>query len=215
MYSGATAAPFGDLNSAGWRVRLQAGTGIYSFRGQQKKSDLTGYEPLSYSDRVSHLDALVGYSAQFGPITAKAFAGAAFVEHDVDGPIDFIAEFNGRDVGPKAQLELWYDPGGPMWASVNAGYTTVLDTYDLNSRVGWRLWDNWSAGLETNLNHRLAKEADLAGAYASGGLFLRYTWDSGEISLSGGLALDLDSDPDIVIDDEVSPYISVAWQKKF
>lgn len=214
VYSGGTSAPFGDLDGNGWRVRAHGGTGVYSFRGHQRQDD-GSYAPLSYRDDVGFLDAMIGYHAQVGPLTAKFFAGATFTEHDVEGPADFTPEISGQTWGPKGQIELWLDPGGSTWASVNGSFTTLLDSYNLNARVGWRVLPNLSLGFETMLNNRVADEVDLAGAYASGGAFARYAWGTGEVSLSGGLTIDLDTDSTIVIDDPVSPYISATWLTKF
>lgn len=213
-YFGGTNAPFGNLHSDGWRLRAQVGTGSYSFRGHHKH-DGQSYTPLEYRDDHDFLDALAGYQMQFGPLTAKVFAGASFSEHIVEGPDDFTPEISGQNVGPKAQVELWYDAGGGMWASLNGSYTTILDTYSVNSRIGWRVLPNLSVGIESTIQNRLADKVDLAGAYASGGAFVRYTWSTGEASLSAGLTVDLDTDDTVVIEDPTSPYIGVNWLTKF
>lgn len=214
IYFGGTTAPFGDLHSGGWRLRAQGGTGVYSFRGHQTKPD-GAHTPLAYRDDVSFLDALAGYQAQFGPLTAKTLAGMSFIEHRIDGPADFTPEISGQTFGPKGQIELWYDGGGAVWASLNGSYTTILDSYNVNSRLGWRIRPNLSVGLEATIQNRLADKVDLAGAYASGGAFARYTWATGEISASGGLTFDLDTDNTVVIEDPTSPYVGVTWLTKF
>ncbi|MDO9382535.1 MAG: cellulose biosynthesis protein BcsS [Hyphomicrobiaceae bacterium] len=194
-YTGSTSAPFGGLDQPGFRLRAQAGHGEYKFEGWKVSRDAAGtflVDRIKIEDRVNTADAMVGYLLQLGALTAKGFAGLAYVEHDVTST-SVTASADGVEWGPRLQLELWYDAGGPYWASLNATYTTAHDTYGANLRGGFRLGQTGiSIGTEISIDSRTAEVTDLTAAYARGGAFVRYAWETGEFSVSGGLAVDLD-----------------------
>lgn len=219
IYSGGTTAPFGNLDHDGFRLRAVAGRGEYRYEGHQLTiypDNSVGFAPVNFTDRVTFTDALIGYMVQMGPLTAKGFAGLAFVDHDLSATPGFKASIEGLDWGPKVQAEFWYDPGGKYWFALNAGYTTAHETYSVNTRAGYRLGDGgWSIGTELTLDNRAAQGTKLNGAYARGGGFLRYGWDSGEISGSLGVAVDLDDNPELLIDEQQSAYAGVNLLTKF
>jgi hypothetical protein len=83
-------------------------------------------------------------------------------------------------------------------------------------QAGFRLGDSgWSIGTELNLDNRATEGIKLNGAYARGGGFLRYAWESGEISGSIGVAVDLDDNPELLIDKQQSTYGGVSVLTKF
>ena len=103
-YAGGTSAPFGDLNKAGIRLRAQAGHGEYKFEGWKVSRDAHGFflvDRVTIEDRVNTVDAMLGYMLQFGALTAKGFAGLAYVEHDVSAA-SFIPPGNGVEWGPNS-----------------------------------------------------------------------------------------------------------------
>jgi hypothetical protein len=226
-YAGGTSAPFGNLNKAGIRLRAQAGHGEYKFEGWKVSRDADGFflvDRLTIEDRVNTVDAMLGYMFQLGALTAKGFAGLAYVEHDVSAA-SFIPPGNGVEWGPRVQIELWYDAGGPYWASLNANYTTAHDSYGASVRGGFRLGQSGiSIGTEVSIDNRTAEGTDLTSAYARGGAFVRYAWDTGEISVSGGLAVDLDDGNPLELQPNASgmyaerleaPYAGISLLTKF
>jgi len=219
-YTGGTTAPFGDLDHDGFRLRAVAGHGEYRFEGFSlvKRGRTLVLDRIAFRDRVTFTDALAGYMMQIGALTAKGFAGLAFVDHDVSAPPGFLAATEGTDWGAKVQIELWYDDGGPFWSAVNAGYTTAQNSYSINVRGGIRLGDSsspLSVGTELTIDNHGAQGPALTGAYARGGAFVRYAWDSGEISLSGGLIADLDDEAGLIIEEQYSTYGGLSILTKF
>lgn len=213
VFSGGTVAPFGGLNDDGWRLRAVLGYGRYSYSGRQLSPP--GQRHLTFSDHVAFADAMLGYQRQFGALTAKGFLGLAVVDHDPSLP-DTTANVSGSEFGPKLQVELWHDPGGINWTALNASYTTAHDTYALDLRSGFRLSDRFSVGTQLTIDNQASDAIGLKGAYARGGAFLRYTWASGEFSVSGGVAVDLDDDPaSMRVDTPTEPYAGVNWLTKF
>ena len=94
---------------------------------------------------------------------------------------------HGLDWGPKGAIELWLNLSPDAFASLNADYTTAHDTISVHSRLGYRILPSVSAGLEATLNGNF-KGSDLDNHDYRGGLFLRYEWFTGEISVSGGMS---------------------------
>lgn len=199
FYSGGTIAPFGHLHAEGWRLRASGGHGQYDYSGKRDN------ERRSFSGAVIYLDALVGYQAQWGPLTVKALAGIAFIEHRI-GPIDPVAN-TGPAFGPKLQTELWYDAGNGYWASLNAAYTTAHDTFSVRARAAYRLTDEISLGPEIEIMDTAVDTAELESAYGRGGGFAAYCWGTGEVSASAGLAGDIDGSS--------SPYVTVNIYSHF
>jgi len=148
-YSGATIAPYSDIFSDGVRLRAATGYGDYSYTGERNAQE------QSFSARTGFVDAL----DRFGPLTAKAFVGISAIEHDVR-PHDPQNPVQGRAYGPKAVVEFWLNMGESAWSSLDAGWTSAHETYAGRVRTGYRLFDDFSLGLEARVNgNELDKEA--------------------------------------------------------
>jgi hypothetical protein len=163
IYTGASLAPFGSVREDGFRLRGVAGHGDYG-RGT-----------------VAFGDLLVGYHSQWGPVTLKAFAGLTAVDHRSDEPTSLPV---GIEVGGKGVAEVWWNVSDRLWTSADLSWSSTPSIYGGRLRLGWRLWPELSSGLEGGA----AGTAD--GDIARVGGFLRYEWATGEVSLSGGLAMD-------------------------
>jgi len=194
LYSGATVAPYSDMFSDGLRLRAAAGYGQYSYAGERRA------QVQSYAANTAFAEALVGYLKRLGPLTAKAFIGAAAIEHDIH-PLDPENPVQGREFGPKAVVELWLNMGSSAWSSLDASWTSAHDTYAGRVRSGYVVYEGVSLGVEARINGN-ALDRD-----ARGGLFVRYAWTGGEVSLAGGLAGRFFDDARDMRD----PYATVNW----
>jgi hypothetical protein len=180
VYSGMTAALFGGLHDNGWRIRGVGGYGRYTYRGLNQK--ITG--------NMSFADGLLGYHQQWGNLTVKLFAGVSWVGHGLS-MIDPENGIVGADIGAKLLLESWLEINPRMWASVDVSWSSVHeDGYWTRVRGGYRVLPDLSLGFEAGA----LGGNDLADARI--GLFARFAWDSGEVSLSAGLSDRIDRDPD-------------------
>ena len=197
-YSGATIAPYSDMFSDGLRLRIATGVGEYSYTGERNAKE------QSFSAQTGFADALVGYLTRAGPLTTKAFVGISAIEHDVR-PHDPQNPVQGRAYGPKAVIELWLNMGESIWSSLDAGWTSAHATYADRLRTGYRLFDDVSLGIEARVNGN-ALDKDVRG-----GVFIRYAWHGGEISLAGGLAGRLFEDANDMRD----PYATLCWLQQF
>ena len=198
-YSGTTFAPFSPtLHSDGWRLRLGGGYGQYSYRGstgalsigdgvidpteEDGRSPDTGETRRYVVDR-SYAEALLGYHLRLGELTAKAFAGAAMSSHTHRTP-DPTTSLSGTQYGFKSALELWLNLGEACWTSLDVSYSSAHDEASGRWRAGYLVAPQISIGPELKYDRNVEGGAGWTGR---GGMFARYFWDGGEISLAGGV----------------------------
>jgi hypothetical protein len=198
IYSSATLAPYGHMFESGVRFRAGVGAGGYTYTGPRSGS------PQSFRADSAFADALVGYLQRFGPLTAKAFVGIAAIEHDIR-PLDPENPVQGSAYGPKLVAEFWLNLGAVGWTSLDLCWTSAHQTYSGRVRAGYRVYRDVSVGAEGRVNgNALDKDA-------RGGLFVRYAWDGGEISLAGGVAGRFLEDAQ----DMTDPYATATWLVQF
>ena len=196
VYSGATFAPFGDVQSDG--LRLRATTGYGNFNTNHYRLGIKNPYPVDVTK--TYADASIGYQSRFGELTAKAFIGLAVLSDTFDG-----GTFGAKqtDVGLKGGLELWLNLGPHAWSSLDLSYADTQATIGGRVRVGYRVLPTVSLGAEgifdrstavANANAKdpigqvpVADQDRFYGTARVGG-FARYEWFGGEISASGGLS---------------------------
>jgi Cellulose biosynthesis protein BcsS len=178
IWSGLTFAPFGAIQEPGWRLRTVTGAGRYAYDGWMLVKGLP--TPARFHGTTLFIDALVGYHLQIGALTLKPFAGAAMVQHVVT-PVDPVSQILGRTVGVKLALDSWLRLGEAAWLNVDGSWTAVHATTSLKARLGYRVWQDLSLGIEASSLSDVNQETRRAG------LFLRYAWDNGEVSVGGGV----------------------------
>jgi Cellulose biosynthesis protein BcsS len=175
VYSGVTIAPYSDMFSDGLRLRSAAGYGGYTYTGNR------GTQVQGFKANTQFADFLVGYLKRLGPLTAKAFVGVSSIRHDVR-PYDAANPVQGLAIGPKGVAELWLNMGSDAWSSLDASWTSAHQTYSGRLRSGYRIVGDLSLGAEARIDGN-ALDRD-----ARGGLFVRYAWTGGEVSLAGGVS---------------------------
>jgi hypothetical protein len=181
VYSGMTLSPFGAIDANGWRVRVVAGYGAYGYDGSRQ---IAGeLERQAFRGTVSFADLLLGYQKRYGSLTLKAFAGGAAENHQVT-PFDAENGAGNLDLGFKGMVEAWLNMTERSWTSLDLSWSSVHDAYSSHLRLGYAIWPNLSLGLEGGA----VGNAEYGGG--RGGAFARYTWSSGEISVSAGPSLD-------------------------
>lgn len=194
-YSGMTfALGSPDIYSDGWRLRLGGGYGRYGYDSIQSHTNC-GVAPLNdicgedgrnrknYQVEHSYAEVLLGYYLQLGRLTAKAFAGAAMSsEHHLK------TDPNNRDdgtwYGVKAALEFWLTLSTVSWISLDLSYSTARNESASQWRSGWRVSPKLSIGPELRYDKNI--ETGDGAWNGRAGLFTRYEWSGGEISLAGG-----------------------------
>jgi cellulose biosynthesis protein BcsS len=197
-YGGMTIAPFSDMFSDGIRLRMASGIGRYRYSGDRNGS------LQDFHAETAFADALIGYLKRMGPLTAKAFVGAAAIEHDVR-PIDLENPVQGRAYGPKVVGEFWLNMGPDAWSSLDASWTSAHQTYSGRLRSGYRIVDDLTLGAEGRIDGN-ALDRD-----ARGGMFVRYAWTGGEISLASGVSGRFFEDAR----DMTNPYATLNWLTQY
>jgi len=197
-FSGITVAPYGHVYSEGLRLRASGGYGQYSYEGTREG------EAVVFNATTGYAEALVGYLKTFGPLTAKAFAGIAVIEHEIT-PFDPDNPMQGQKVGPKLATEFWLNMGPFAWSSVDLSWTSAYSTSAVHARTGYRVFDDVSIGLEGAIN------SNTMGEEARAGLFVRYAWQGGEVSLAGGFSGRFLDEAEAIRD----PYATVNWLTQF
>jgi Cellulose biosynthesis protein BcsS len=197
-YTGVTVAPYGGIFADGLRIRTAAGYGEYRYSGERDA------QPRSFAAQTVFTDVLVGYLKRLGPLTAKAFVGAAAIEHDIK-PNDPENPVRGLAYGPKAVGELWLNMGQSAWSSLDLSWTSAHQTYAGRVRTGYHVLQGVSLGVEARVDgNELDKDT-------RGGLFVRYDWTGGEVSLAGGVAgRFLENATDVT-----DPYATFNWLMQY
>lgn len=219
FYSGMTAAPWSrDIYSDGWRLRVGGGYGQFGYDAKaprQPCGDATlndsctevGRASQHYRVEHAYAEALIGYYLRLGSLTAKAFAGASMsTEHHLTR--DPSNHDDGTEYGAKVALELWLNMGDEAWSSLDLSYATARSESSSRWRTGWRLEPHLSVGPELRYDRNV--ETGNGDWNGRAGLFARYDWVGGEVSLAGGVSSRVD-DWDTA---DVSPYgtLNVLFQ---
>ena len=194
IYSGMTYAPFGAINEDGWRIRMVGGYGQYRY-----KATIDG-ERLTVTGQASFGDLLAGYHASFGKLTVKAFAGVSYDGHLLL-PFDPANPVADRMLGAKGVLEAWFNFTPADWASLDLSYSTAHSSYYSRLRLGHRIVDDLSVGIEGGAYGNDASNNGRAGG------FVRYAWDGGEVSASGGVSGDIAR--------PTTPYATLVYLSRF
>jgi opacity protein-like surface antigen len=198
FYSGTTIAPFSrDIYADGWRLRFGGGYGQYGYdtAGPHTNCGLAVLNDICTEDdrkrqhfEVSHsyAEALLGYYLQLGRLTAKAFAGAAMSSEHHLNAVDPLRDDDSTEFGAKGVLEFWLNLSDTTWSSLDLSYSTARNETASRWRAGWRLTPKLSIGPEL----RYDKNVETGDGAWNGrsGLFARYEWAGGEVSLAGGAA---------------------------
>jgi hypothetical protein len=201
-YSGMTIAPFSrDIYANGWRFRFGGGYGQYRNQWAAPRTNCANgiFGDSNYTERcesndpgkhrhsnVSHsyAEALLGYYLQLGRLTAKAFAGASMSSEKHLKAADPSQDTDGTEFGVKGALELWLDLDENAWTSLDLSYSTARNESAARWRTGWRVTRAISIGPELRYDKNI--ETGDGAWNGRAGLFTRYEWTEGEVSLAGG-----------------------------
>ncbi len=203
VYSGTAYALSGNVNGDGWRLRMIAGYGRYTYTGARL---IAGQNvPTTFHGHTGFSDVMLGYRKQTGNLTIKGFLGAASVTHGVT-PFDPDNPTIATDYGVSGALEVWLDLSNRSWLSAETKYATVSKSFSTTLRAGHRLWPAFSLGLEAGI----LGNADFSAG--NGAVFTAYEFDAfnrrdSYLRLSAGVSGDRDMD--------LKPYASLSYALKY
>lgn len=185
VYTGTTVALGGDIREDGWRLRGGGGYGAYTYTsprwdGKHKQS-------VTFDGKQSSADILAGYQFSTGPLTVKAFAGATQERHLLT-PFDIENSVQGVRWGAKLALETWLNLDRWGFIQLEASWSSSFNAHSIRVRGGYRLAPSLSLGLESGIVGNDNYEAGRAGVFG------RFEWSRGEVSVSGGVSGDRSGD---------------------
>lgn len=198
-YSGLVYAFGGDVLADGWRLKATTGGGSYSYEGRLPLQAPESPD-IPFHGTVVTGDVSAGYQQRLGPMIARAFLGASYVDHQIS-PEDVFNEVSGTAIGVMAGVDLWVDIDARTWASAGGSYDTAFSTYAAYASIGYRVLPELSLGLEAG-----AFGNDSLTTGKLGGL-LRWDTGYGEMTAAGGLSGDY-ADPS-------TPYGRIDWLVRF
>jgi hypothetical protein len=136
---------------------------------------------------------LVGYQLRPGRLIVKLFAGIEAEDQHIV-PHDPNNSVQGSALGLRLQAESWLDLSPRMFLSADATYGTAFQEYWALARLGLRLRERFSLGLEGGA---LDNEEYNAGR---GGGFARVNVRAMEVTLSSGFTGNyLEDDPSFYV----------------
>lgn len=198
-YSGLIYAFGGDVLADGWRVRAETGGGTYSYMGRLPGQALDTSD-IHFQGTATDGEIAAGYQRRFGPMIARAFLGASYVDHEIR-PKDVFNTVSGTAFGAVGHLDVWWDIDARTWASAGASYDTAFSTYSASASAGYRVFPELSLGLEAGAFGNATLDAGRIGA------LLRWDTGYGEMSAAAGLSGDY-ADP-------TTPYGRLDWLVRF
>lgn len=204
-FSGVTLSPFSHIHEDGIRFRFSSGYGQYNYSGFRHTfvaGRRVSRDPVDveFDATTQFAEVLAGYLKRFGPLTAKAFVGVAYIDHAIR-PFDTDNDVQSAEWGPKVGLEFWLNLGETAWTSLDGQWTSAHNTFSIRSRYGYRILPTVSVGPEAGIN---GNNEHINGR---AGLFARYEWAGGEISASAGVSGD--------IAEPANPYGTVNVMRRF
>jgi hypothetical protein len=184
----------------GWRLRSVASYGRYRYDGTLPVG--VDNVTIEFDGEEYFGSALVGY--QFHPggrLIVKLFAG---IESDsqIISPHDPNNSVQGSALGLRLQAETWTNLSERYFLSADASYGMAFQQYWALMRLGYRLRERFSLGLEGGA---LGNEEYNAGR---GGGFARVTIRAMEVTLSSGFTGNY-------LEDDPSFYVSLGLYRPF
>ncbi len=190
-WAGAVKSLSSSLYDGGWRIRVVAAYGRYSF--------LTDGQPNSANPALFEITP--GYQFKTGPLITKLYAGLHGEQHKLANP-DPDNKTKDMGYGAKIILENWIDLPMNSFASLDGSFSTLNTSYQGLLRAG-------SAYLYPQLT--LGPEVQVIGNeeyyQLRAGLFGRWSRPNGSLEASIGYAEDYDR--------KSTPYVSFSWLKRF
>jgi hypothetical protein len=188
------------LYAPGWRLRSVASYGRYRYDGTLPVG--VDNVAIEFDGEEYFGSALVGY--QFHPggrLIVKLFAGIESDSQSIS-PHDPNNSVQGSALGLRLQAETWTNLSERYFLSADASYGTAFQEYWALARLGLRLGERVSLGLEGGV---LGNEEYNAGR---GGGFARVNFRAMEVTLSSGFTGNY-------LEDDPSFYVALGLYRPF
>jgi Cellulose biosynthesis protein BcsS len=187
------------LYEQGWRLRAVGAYGRYHYDGTLLADGV--YVPTTFDGQNPFAAALVGYQFRPGRLIVKLFAGIEAEDQHIV-PHDPNNSVQGSALGLRLQAESWLDVSERVFISADATYGTAFQEYWALTRLGYRLGERLSLGLEGGVVGNEAYDAGRAGGFA------RVYFHATEVTLSSGFTGNY-------LEDDPSFYLALGLYRPF
>ena len=190
-FSGSDFSNKASLYDKGWRLRVLGAYGQYKL--------ITDGQANTATPQLFEITP--GYQFKAGPLISKFYLGLHGEQHKLNQP-DPNSTLRDMGFGAKIISENWLDLPHNSFASFDAAFSTLNNSYQAMARVG-------SAKYVERLT--LGPEAQVVGNgeyyQLRVGSFARWKLGDGQIEASMGIARNYD--------EKTTPYFSASWLKRF
>ena len=208
---------FGPVEQSGFRLKI---SGLTSIDGQSNASVFSS--SFMAADVATQANVMAGYMFQWQNIWIKLYAGAAYQvtsyhiqSYDFWSINTLLSE---RNFGAAAALETYWEAESGFWVSGNLSWIQQNNTASFYGRAAYKIMKeseglNLSVGGETGVtvwDPDIYRDGKRAGydEYVRGGALINLRYGSNELTLSGGLAADME-------ERGWRPYATVSYGRKF
>lgn len=183
VYAGYLYAFNGDVAADGLRLRL--GSGYWGYWGKSTRWSNNVVIPVKLRGTSTFADIMLGYQTQWDRLTVKVYAGAEFDQQSWNRS-DVNPDRQGGFVGGKLALETWLNLTPDLFAQFDANWASAHNTHYSRLRVGYAVLPSFFVGPESGFGGTLDVQEGRIG------MFARYAWGGGEVSVSGGAIREAD-----------------------
>jgi hypothetical protein len=142
LYGGLLVAP-GGFEQDGILLKLLYSGGLYRYNaGDLARQEVRGAEVLGA--------AMPGWRIKRGPLEMKFFFGPELQYHRL-WPDDRANRLRGRQFGLRFAAELWVEPTPSTIVAADASLTSIASDYAARLAFGWRLFDQFYGGPESQV----------------------------------------------------------------
>jgi hypothetical protein len=143
---------------------------------------------------------LPGWRMKSGALETKFFVGLDIRRNQL-WPDDPDNRLRGNNVGVRFAGELWYEPTPTTMLAADAAISTVATDYSARAAFGWRVFDKFYLGPETQLYGGDGYRQFRFGLHATG-----FKTDYGEWCAAAGWSRDTD--------ERSSPYLRIGYMRR-
>jgi hypothetical protein len=178
LYGGAIFAP-GGFARDGFLFKGLLSGGVYRYRA----GDLGGEQVIGAEGRAA---LMAGWRMARGPVETKVFFGPEFQINRL-WPDDPGNRLRGNAIGLRFGVDVWAEPTAATMVAADASLSSIGSNYSARAAFGWKLFDRFYAGPETQVYG-----GDGYAQFRVGGHLTSLKSGDTEWSAGGGWAVDSD-----------------------
>ena len=160
----------GGLDEGGFTMKLLVGGGAYRYWSGLLGKEVSGTQ-------------FTGSARAGWRVKSDRFEGTIFVGPDIQDyrlhPHDIGSRMQGRYIGGRAGLDVWWEPGPGLMAALNLSGATAGGEYGVRAAIGWRVFDAFFLGPEASAEGSTGYSQVRGGIHATGLKIHDLEWSAG------------------------------------